>query len=209
MDVWTPTAFEWFYMHAFSIFVFAPVQRNWACFTWKSALEIRSSLLLLLPNAVSESVSVSVFAQDGIAAPGKAHTRSSPSQQPRQGCPCNSADVCLVEHRSFPKLESGMLAASFLPSSFLRVTTAVMLQPAHVQKVPQALKHLCPAKVQTRCDVFCACQSYARSFPSDCNMARTADILKSLQPKTVHSSAKQDSPSQTPPFAAGSLSLWE
>ena len=27
-------------MHAFSIFVFAPVQRNLACFTWKSALEI-------------------------------------------------------------------------------------------------------------------------------------------------------------------------
>ena len=36
------------YMHAFSIFVFAPVQRNWACFTWKSTLEIRSLLLLLL-----------------------------------------------------------------------------------------------------------------------------------------------------------------
>ena len=36
------------YMHAFSIFVLAPVQRNWACFTWKSALEIRSLLLLLL-----------------------------------------------------------------------------------------------------------------------------------------------------------------
>ena len=36
------------YMHAFCIFVFASVQRNWACFTWKSALEIRSLLLLLL-----------------------------------------------------------------------------------------------------------------------------------------------------------------
>ena len=33
------------YMHAVSIF--APVQRDWACFTWKSALEIRSLLLLL------------------------------------------------------------------------------------------------------------------------------------------------------------------
>ena len=32
------------YLHAFSIFVFAPVQHNWACFTWKSALEIRSLL---------------------------------------------------------------------------------------------------------------------------------------------------------------------
>ena len=28
-------------------FVFASVQRNWACFTWKGALEIRSLLLLL------------------------------------------------------------------------------------------------------------------------------------------------------------------
>ena len=36
------------YMHAFSIFEFAPVQCNWACFTWKSTLEIRSLLLLLL-----------------------------------------------------------------------------------------------------------------------------------------------------------------
>ena len=36
------------YMHAFSIFEFAPVHRNWACFTWKSTLEIRSLLLLLL-----------------------------------------------------------------------------------------------------------------------------------------------------------------
>ena len=35
------------YMHVFCIFVFAPVQRNWACFTWKDALEIRSLLLLL------------------------------------------------------------------------------------------------------------------------------------------------------------------
>ena len=32
------------YMHVFCIFVFAPVQRNWACFTWKGALEIRSLL---------------------------------------------------------------------------------------------------------------------------------------------------------------------
>ena len=35
-------------MHVFCIFVFAPVQRNWACFTWKGALEKLSLLLLLL-----------------------------------------------------------------------------------------------------------------------------------------------------------------
>ena len=34
-------------MH-FVLCVFGPVQRNWACFTWKGALEIRSLLLLLL-----------------------------------------------------------------------------------------------------------------------------------------------------------------
>ena len=31
-------------------FIFAPVQCNWACFTWKGTLEIRSLLLLLLVN---------------------------------------------------------------------------------------------------------------------------------------------------------------
>ena len=35
-------------MHVFYIFAFAPVQRNWACFTWKGALEIWLLLLLLL-----------------------------------------------------------------------------------------------------------------------------------------------------------------
>ena len=36
------------YVHVFCIFVFAPVQRNWACFTRKGALEIRLLLLSLL-----------------------------------------------------------------------------------------------------------------------------------------------------------------
>ena len=36
-------------MHVFCIFVFAPIQRSWACFTWKGALEIRS-LLLFFPQ---------------------------------------------------------------------------------------------------------------------------------------------------------------
>ena len=35
------------YKHVFYMFVFAPVQCNWACFTWKGTLEIRSLLLLL------------------------------------------------------------------------------------------------------------------------------------------------------------------
>ena len=36
------------YMHVFCIFLFALVQRNSACFTWKGTLEICSILLLLL-----------------------------------------------------------------------------------------------------------------------------------------------------------------
>ena len=49
-----------------------------------------------------------------------------------------------------------MSAASFLLSSFLQAINAVMLWPVHVQNVPQASEHLCPTKLQTRCDIFCA-----------------------------------------------------
>ena len=47
-------------MHAFSIFVFAPVQRSRACFTWKSALEIRSLLLLLFVGCLTSQKHASV-----------------------------------------------------------------------------------------------------------------------------------------------------
>ena len=40
------------------------------------------------------------------------------SQQSPQGCPRNSANICLVEHRSFSAVEGGTSAASFLHSSF-------------------------------------------------------------------------------------------
>ena len=72
------------------------------------------------------------------------------SQQSPQGCPRNSAHICLVEHRSFSTLEGGLSATSFLHSSSLRAINAVMLWPVHVQNVPQASEHLCPAKLQTR-----------------------------------------------------------
>ena len=52
-----------------------------------------------------------------------------------------------------------MSAASFLHSSFLQAIDAVMLWPVHVEKVPQASEHICPTKLQTRCDICCACQS--------------------------------------------------
>ena len=74
------------------------------------------------------------------------------SQQSPQGCPRNNANICLVEHRSFLAFEGGMSTASFLHSSFLHAVSAVMLWLVHAEKVPQASEHLCPAKLQTRCD---------------------------------------------------------
>ena len=51
-----------------------------------------------------------------------------------------------------------MSAASFLRSSFLQAINAVMLCPAHDEKVPQASGHLCLVKVQIRSDISCVCQ---------------------------------------------------
>ena len=60
-----------------------------------------------------------------------------------------------------------MLAASFLHSSFLQAVNTVMLWLVRVEKVPQASEHLCPAKLQTRCDICCACQSICPFIPTD------------------------------------------
>ena len=68
-----------------------------------------------------------------------------------------------------------MSATSFPHSSFFQVINAVMLWPVHIQKVSQASKHLCPAKLQTRCDVCCACQSTCTFIPSNFGMDRAED----------------------------------
>ena len=47
------------YTHVFRIFVSAFVQHNWAFFTWKGALEIRSSLLLSMISINSLMVCLS------------------------------------------------------------------------------------------------------------------------------------------------------
>ena len=87
------------------------------------------------------------------------------SQQSPQGCPRNSTNIRLVEHRSSSTLEGGMSAASPFHSSFLQAINAVMLWPVNVQKVPQDSEHLCPAKLQTRCDMCVLASLSARSFP--------------------------------------------
>ena len=121
------------------------------------------------------SVSVSVSAEDGIAALGKAHTRSAPSLSslPKVALDTVSAYICLVEHRSLSTLEGGMSAASFLHSPFLQAINAVMLWPVHVQKVLQASEHLCPTKLQTRCDICCVCQSICPFISIDSGVPNT------------------------------------
>ena len=101
-------------------------------------------------------------------------------QQSPQGCPRNSASICLFEHRWFSAFEGGMSAASFLHSSFLQAINAVMLWLVSVEKVPQASEHLCPAKLQTRCDICSACQSICPFIPTDSGVPRTVDPQKSL-----------------------------
>ena len=77
----------------------------------------------------------------------------------------------------------GMSAAFFLKSSFLQATSAVMLWPVHGQKDPQASEHLCPAKLQTRSVICCACQSICPFIPTDSGVPRSA-VLASLSARS-------------------------
>ena len=63
-----------------------------------------------------------------------------------------------------------MSVASFLLYPFLHSMNDVMLLPVHVQKVPQASEHLCPAKRQTRCDICCVCKSICPFIPTDSHL---------------------------------------
>ena len=101
-----------------------------------------------------------------------------------------------------------MLAASFLHSSFLQAINAVMLWLVRVEKVPQDSEHLCPAKLQTRCVICCACQSIFLFIPTDSGVPRTVDLTEVFVAEDcAWLCASRSSPFQTPPFAGGSLSL--
>ena len=69
------------------------------------------------------------------------------------------------------------------PLLFPSGQSAVMLWPVDVQTVPQASKNFCPARLQTRCDICCACLSICLSIPFDSD---SQGLQKSLQPKTVY-----------------------
>ena len=128
----------------------------------------------------SEWVSVSEVA---IVALGKSHCTPSCRQQSPQGCPCNSANLCLVEHRSHPTLECGMLAASFLPLSFRQLVLLCFglsmfwkfLKPISTSALSNCRPDLMSAVLASL---------YAHSFPLT-GIVRTVDLLKSVEPKTV------------------------
>ena len=108
-------------------------------------------------------VSVSVSAQDGTEALGQAHTCSALSatspRLPLKQCHCFVG--------SFPSSEGEMSAASFSPLLFHSSNQCYDVCPVHVQKGPEPSKHLCPARLQTRYDICCACQS---KLPTRCSI---------------------------------------
>ena len=82
-----------------------------------------------------------------------------------------------------------------------------MLWPVHIKKTPRASKHLCPARLQTRCDVCCACQFICVFIPSDSDMGmqgrRSTEVFAVKDCAWL--CASLGSRSQTLPFAAGFL----
>ena len=68
-----------------------------------------------------------------------------------------------------------MATAFFLRFFFIQAISAVMLWPVYAQKVPQGSERLCPAMLQTRCDICCACQSICLFISTDSGMPRALD----------------------------------
>ena len=109
------------------------------------------------------------------------------SQQYPQHCPQTSANVCLAEHWLFLATEDGISATSFLHSSFLQAISAVMLWPVCVQKVPLPSNHLCPVKLQIRCDICFACQSICHFISFDSGMVFAAENCMAMPVRAAHS----------------------
>ena len=97
--------------------------------------------------------SLSVSAQDGTVALGKAHTRSAPSISGLAKVVLETLPVFvrLNTDRSRPRRVECQ-PPPFSTPFCLQAISAVMFWPGRVQKVSQASEHFCPAKHQTRCD---------------------------------------------------------
>ena len=90
------------------------------------------------------SISVQISAQDGIVALGKAHTRSAMSLSNLHKAALDCTNTCLYTDRFWPR---GVQRQPFsTPLSWWQLKL-LMLCPVHAQKVPQASKHLYPAKL--------------------------------------------------------------
>ena len=126
-------------------------------------------------------VSVSVSAQDSIVTLGKAHTRSAPSLSSLPKVALETLPIFAWLNTYFSTLEGRMSATSFLHSSFLQAVNAVMLWLVCVEKVPQASAHLCPAKLQIRCGICCACQSICPFIPTDSGVPRSPFQVKIIR----------------------------
>ena len=98
------------------------------------------------------------------------------SQRSSQGCSRNSVSVWLNTDYLLT-LEGWILSPLF---SFVWCTGLSMFR-----KFLKPL-YLCSAKLQTRCDICCACQSVCPFIPTGSNVLKEVDPQKSLQSKTTH-----------------------
>ena len=166
-------------------------KHSWHERIWLKMLRIKSKIL---PWKTDGCFSFSFCPRWHRSARKGPYTLHPVSQQSSQGCPRNSAIICLVEHRLVPTLEGVSSATSFLHSSFLQVIYSLIysltLWLVHVQKVPQTSEPLCPTKLQTSRDICCANQSVCLFIPTDSGVPRAVDPQQSLQPKTVHAEDK-------------------
>ena len=116
----------------------------------------------------------SVSVQDGTAALGKPRMCSNLSLNSVPKVVPETVPMFVWLTKIIRNLEGGMPVASFLRSFFLRAINVVMVWPVHVQKALQASD-----KLQTKCDVCCACQTIFTFITSHSSITRAVDPQKS------------------------------
>ena len=106
-----------------------------------------------------------VSTQNGIAALWQANIPSAHLSAAFETLPLKQYQCLSSWTQIVPEFEAWTSATFFLHSSFVQVINAVMLWSVHTEKVPQVSEHLCPAKLQTSCDVWCVSSLSFCSFP--------------------------------------------
>ena len=95
------------------------------------------------------------------------------SRQSPKGFPQNSANVCLVEHRSFP---TSRMECSCRPPPFSACFPSDALACPSSES---SSEHLCSAELQTKFDFCSACLSVCPFIPFDSGMTSAVDLQKS------------------------------